>query len=300
MSAKKLTIKYKKERTLLSDVLPYEVPLSFSNRHFYSFVLENKVECINVENCFFRWKEGSDALSALIHILFSLPINQNKNRSKTLEIKGISTVYEEYNPSLGVGKGPSPNLSSFSYKINHKKSEFRDLTIPHPRSQMSVVEFYDRHKETILYYTSLSNFSLRKPHKTSSYKFMKDRLHYSRLTDKEIDSIIEVHNKEYENLKSFFSYQKISNIYKFYESYLYHKCEKRYDNLEKLDVSKCFDSIYTHSIVWAVIGKSASKEDIQNANKSFGGRFDKLMQRMHYGETNGIVIGPEFSRILRK
>ncbi|KKJ75802.1 hypothetical protein WH95_16370 [Kiloniella litopenaei] len=299
MSARKLNIKYKKERTLLSDVLPYEVPLSFSNRHFYSFVLENKIECINADNNIsLRWKKGSKALNSLMHILFSLPLNPKKVADKKIEIKGFETTFEVFNNGApGKGDSAHTNLTPFSFKINHKKSEFRELTIPHPRSQMSVIEFYDRHKETILYYTSLSNFSLRRPNKISTYKFLKDRLHFSRLANTEIDSIIEEHNKEHENLKSFFSYKEISNIYKFYESFLYHKCEKRYDNLEKLDVSKCFDSIYTHSIVWAVIGKSASKEFITKANNSFSGRFDKLMQRLHYGETNGIVIGPEFSRV---
>lgn len=31
--------------------------------------------------------------------------------------------------------------------------------------------------------------------------------------------------------------------------------------------------------------------------ESFGSKFDSLMQRMNYNETNGILIGPEVSRI---
>ena len=43
MSRKKVRLSYKKERCLLSDVLPYEIPISFSNRHFYWFILRNRV-----------------------------------------------------------------------------------------------------------------------------------------------------------------------------------------------------------------------------------------------------------------
>ncbi|MCW8965971.1 MAG: RNA-directed DNA polymerase, partial [Candidatus Pacearchaeota archaeon] len=63
------------------------------------------------------------------------------------------------------------------------------------------------------------------------------------------------------------------------------------------DISKCFDSIYTHSIGWAVIGKEAQKESLRLNTGTFPDKFDKLMQRMNQGETNGIIIGPEFSRI---
>ena len=36
-------IDYKKERVVLSDILPYEIPPFFSNRYFYHFLVKNKV-----------------------------------------------------------------------------------------------------------------------------------------------------------------------------------------------------------------------------------------------------------------
>lgn len=43
--------------------------------------------------------------------------------------------------------------------------------------------------------------------------------------------------------------------------------------------------------------KKIVKDNLGEYNNSFGGKFDKIMQQMNYNETNGIVIGPEFSRI---
>jgi hypothetical protein len=71
--------------------------------------------------------------------------------------------------------------------------------------------------------------------------------------------------------------------------------EKRYNNLKTLDVSRCFDSIYTHSIAWALMGKSLAKESKSAATVAKA--FDDLMMFVNHGETNGIVIGPEISRI---
>src|SRR5699024_9608290 len=65
----------------------------------------------------------------------------------------------------------------------------------------------------------------------------------------------------------------------------------------QIDVSKCFDSIYTHSLPWAVLGKDQTKFSLNASKKTFGGRFDALMQDLNHKETNGIVIGPEFSRV---
>ena len=65
----------------------------------------------------------------------------------------------------------------------------------------------------------------------------------------------------------------------------------------QIDVNKCFDSIYTHSLSWAVLGKEQTKANIDKSKPTFSGKFDSLMQRANYMETNGIVIGPEFSRV---
>ena len=148
----------------------------------------------------------------------------------------------------------------------------------------------------ILHYSDVSSFSIRKPFRVAKYTYFKDKLHLEKLAEPN-DEILEVIDNEYENLKTFFSYKKYSNIHKFYESYQYHRAEKKYNRLFKFDVSKCFDSIYTHSILWALIDKEIVKKYLKNSKSTFGNQFDTLMQKLNYNETNGIVIGPEFSRI---
>jgi hypothetical protein len=72
--------------------------------------------------------------------------------------------------------------------------------------------------------------------------------------------------------------------------------EKQFDFLLTLDVSKCFDSIYTHTLSWAVKDKEFTKKNVGN-KASFAQDFDALMMHANHSETNGIVIGPEVSRI---
>ncbi len=286
MNPKKVILKYKKERALLSDILPYELPLTFSNRHFCEFLLENKVEQRHEK---IVWQQGDAALDATIRLLFGAEMTaQITTRDKTILGK---TIKENCLEGL---KGDFASIP-FAFKVLHKENEFRELTICHPRSQLQLVDLYHQYKELILYYCGTSPFSIRRPVKLSRFVFHKDKTHYGSLSD-EPDGVEEF-GKEYENLRSFFVYRDYSRIYKFYESDEFHRCEKKYNKLVTLDISKCFDSIYTHSLQWALQGREVVKEKMKESDRTFAGRFDKFMRQTNHSETNGIIIGPEFSRI---
>ncbi len=64
----------------------------------------------------------------------------------------------------------------------------------------------------------------------------------------------------------------------------------------KADISNCFPSIYTHSIPWALVGKTAAKAD-RDTSKYFN-KIDKFVRHVKYGETHGILIGPHASSLI--
>jgi hypothetical protein len=279
MKKNKKNVDYKKERVVLSDILPYEVPPMFSNRHFYHFLVDNK---INIKENQLQFKKDSTrTLERLIRLVFGINWQTPLCLTDDYDFFKLKDTY----------------TIPFKFRITHKDKDFRELTLIHPLDQLKVLTFYEEYKYLILYYCSISRFSLRKPHKVASLKYFKDSTNKK---NKSLDSdfdIIETVEKEYDSLKTFFSYKDYSNIYKFYESYDFHRAEKRFDNLLKFDISRCFDSIYSHTLPWALTNKKIVKDNRGPNNNSFGGIFDTLMQKMNYNETNGIVIGPEFSRI---
>ena len=63
-ASKKIRLKYKKERVLLSDVLPYELPVIFTNRYFYRYLVSTGVKFDGKE---LSWNDGinKDALAVL-------------------------------------------------------------------------------------------------------------------------------------------------------------------------------------------------------------------------------------------
>jgi len=223
-------------RPLLTEVLPYEVPLWFSNT-----VLHERKS----RNC---------------------PILDS-----TTSMKGA--------------------MKPLDYKVKRTKSGWRYLSIMHPIEQLNVCDFYNNYAELITYYCRRSEKSLRHPSKIASV-FNKRKLGNTKNTTEGVEEI-ETENK---HASSYFSYGKYAFLYRFYESYEYHNLEKKFNYMGQVDVAKCFNNIYSHSISWAVKNKKVAKRDLQDRG-GFDRDFDSTMQKANYKETNGILIGPEVSRI---
>lgn len=280
---KKIKLSYSKERVLFSDVLPYECPIIFSNRYLYRFLAKylwvSKEQ--NVDNIMWNVLKQSKRLdekdaNAFAALLFGC--YEKGKRVGILQHKLNDLFYP------------------YQFNIAHKENKNRTLSIIHPYNQWQVVEFYEQYKYSILYLCNQSKYSLRKPHKIAQYFYYRDRLH-RKLSGHESDKV-ELFFNEYENLKTYFSYEKYSNIYKFYEDYRYQRAEKKFKYLVKFDLQSCFDSIYTHTISWATAGGADKVKVLPGYHGSWvGDAFDNLMQSVNARETNGIVIGPEFSRI---
>lgn len=73
----------------------------------------------------------------------------------------------------------------------------------------------------------------------------------------------------------------------------------------KVDITNCYNSMYTHSIAWAVCGKDAAKSYLRTkepksieADYEFADRLDCFTRFEKNNETNGIIVGPFTSRIV--
>lgn len=72
----------------------------------------------------------------------------------------------------------------------------------------------------------------------------------------------------------------------------------------KVDVANCYNTIYTHSISWAMCGKEKAKRYLKskkpkNIKKKYelADKLDKYIRRQKDNESNGIIVGPFTSRI---
>ena len=63
------------------------------------------------------------------------------------------------------------------------------------------------------------------------------------------------------------------------------------------DIAKCFPSIYSHALVWALKDKKWAKEH-KDDTSSWQMKLDTFTRNVKYGETNGLLIGPHASNLL--
>ena len=195
-------------------------------------------------------------------------------------------------------------------KKNLMKNEYFPLELPICFNSKDASE----NIESIVAWTSGCQMKVSIPSKFSGFKNLNARrnfaipniYHYA----KTIKCIVENSNDIFSILeKSEFSLSKpIKGDIKDEEPY----CKKTYNVTEtryeieriyksntyeiKLDISSFFDSIYTHSIPWAIHGISAAKKE--QCGKLFGNAIDKNMRNMNHGETNGVLVGNAISRII--
>ena len=194
----------------------------------------------------------------------------------------------------------SSNGASVPFKFRIKKDGLstRTLALVHPNNSEKIVEFYRKYDIAIIRACKRSQFSLRAPHHVA--KFYTDGKGVKN-EDKEVEDI----TSETAYASSYFTYSRFSHLHKFFDSDEYSELEKRFSQMRHLDIAKFFPSLYSHSVSWAVRGKTRTKnqrfggdKQIKKiASEAFDVAFDELLQQLNYRETHGIPIGPELCRI---
>lgn len=98
----KIRIKSKNNLVILSDILPYEVPVTFSNHYFYKFLDSNKIE-FNGENI--TWKRNSGTLDEIVKLIFGI--------DKEIETSNEVSKFKDFDKRLLLS-------IPFGYSISHK------------------------------------------------------------------------------------------------------------------------------------------------------------------------------------
>lgn len=181
----------------------------------------------------------------------------------------------------------------------------RLMSVMHPVTQLRFIDFYKDFDQLIIHQCSKSPYSIRAPRKIADCYYIKDAEEIEREEDEGADQLdtsspdaatLDTEDED-KVARTYFTYGDFAMLHKFYAHDSFQRLEKKYPYYKRVDVSKCFYSIYTHSIAWAVTSKEFAKSQIEVRPDNFETRFDQLMQRSNYNETNGILVGPEISRI---
>lgn len=190
--------------------------------------------------------------------------------------------------------GQKPYTMPYRYHISRAGGASRKLSLMHPAGQRDVAAFYQRDGHLICYHCRKSQASIRSPRKIGSLFFVRGPISEKNLLKKSGIDTVDIENSV-SNPASYFSYKGVDRAFKFFNSADYTSLEKKYGMMCLADVSKCFSSIYTHTLFWAIADVQTAKDSVRQ--DTFSNRFDRLMQSVNFNETNGICVGAEVSRV---
>lgn len=182
-----------------------------------------------------------------------------------------------------------------SFNIKKIDGTDRRLSLITPLSMLNTYFFISIYRKTILNELYSPVFSIR-------YHTKNNKLYYHKTDSKRLVTYIyklpqEMKKRTVEQSGSFFKIKTYNRIVDFINSPKWEELCIKYKYLLKLDYKSCFDSIYTHTYNWIKINNVNEAKLVQDTNALFP-RVDQLLQNISGKITNGILVGPEFSRMM--
>ena len=180
------------------------------------------------------------------------------------------------------------------FYISKKDGTLREISLLQPIALLNIYYYIRNYQYSILRELSNPVFSIRyhvrnnqlfyKGNKKDLFMYagpIMKRSNYKRIVEQSGD---------------FFNIIKYKNIYEFGNSETWERQCIKYNCLYKIDYKNCFPSIYTHSFNWITTSNVSDSKDLGNMPNLYS-ELDRTLQNINGRITNGIVVGPEFSRM---
>lgn len=186
------------------------------------------------------------------------------------------------------------HASPLKYKVR-KKEGFREISLLNPLSVVESFFFIQCFGTTILNTINNKNLygqRIAKKNKKLLYKKVNGQtLYYKDRCEREQFLFL------LESSGTFYNHKPFKKLHRFlggrYNSYLL----DRYRNVVHFDIENFFGSIYTHTFTWLMVNNNLDAISIKDTNSIYN-NIDTFLQNINGSKTNGIVVGPEISRLL--
>lgn len=216
---------------------------------------------------------------------------EKKNTANLDEI--VKRVRKSKNNNDNLFKSSFWKTVPLNFNISKNSQGERKISLINPVSMINIYIFLELYQKDILNeLVDKSVFSIRYHTKNNNlfYNNKNGKIveYYSNDLDR-IQNTIKQHNT-YFDIKP---YRLLTNFTNSNEWYL---LNKKFSYYAKIDYKSCFDSIYTHSYKWIINSNLIDSKNASNSELFY--LIDKLMQNINGSRSNGIIVGPEFSRMI--
>lgn len=181
------------------------------------------------------------------------------------------------------------------YPIMKELYTVREISLVQPLAAVEMLLFVEIYQKEILNLLSKNScFSLRFHHRNSNLYYKNKNKSVVQYFSKEGKSM---GREVIEQTGMFFNIRPFNSIAEFTSSEEWLVLNSKYKHFIRADYKACFDSIYTHTYTW-LIGKDSIDTMKFKGNSNIYSVIDRVLQNINARRSNGIVVGPEFSRMI--
>lgn len=186
------------------------------------------------------------------------------------------------------------HATPLKYNVYKGNGQSRQISILNPFSLIQIYFFVSLYNDEILDQLSKHNhFSIRYHTKNNDlyFKYSKKGL-VSYSTGERPKKYIEA----LQSSGIFYNIKPYKFLPRFYSDDYWFALNSKYKHFAKIDYKDCFGSIYTHTYKWIISNNTIDSRSLDN-NHLYSVT-DRVLQQINSSISNGIVVGPEFSRMI--
>lgn len=186
------------------------------------------------------------------------------------------------------------HAAPLKFKVSNKDS-FRELSLLNPLSVFESYCFINYCGNEIEQYINKYNvYGVRTPviNKKILYRYSDGSFAYYS-TSEEREGLLQ----KIEGSCSFYNHKPYKYLTDFLKSEEFDDNIEIFENCLHFDIENFFGSIYTHTFSWFVAKRTINSKSLSSTGSLFQ-NIDTFLQNLNQSKTNGIVIGPELSRLL--
>jgi len=182
----------------------------------------------------------------------------------------------------------------FKYNILKGNDSLREMSIIQPLSALNLYLFIECYQKDILNFFNKNHYYSIRYHKKCSDLYYKTRskrgIEYFPLKLRR-----RIGKAAVQQTGNFFKIAIFESINSFADSRLWRIANFQYKYYAKMDYKSCFDSIYSHVYKWIVERNVIDSKNVKNSNLFI--TLDRILQNINGRQSNGLIVGPEFSRM---
>lgn len=181
------------------------------------------------------------------------------------------------------------------YSIMKDLYTVREISLVQPLAAIEMLLFVELYQKELLNLLNKNScFSLRFHHKNNNLCYKNKNKSVIRYFSEESKTM---GREVLEQTGMFFDISPYKSIAAFTSSEDWLVLNSKYKHFIRTDYKACFDSIYSHTFTW-LIGKDSIDTKSFESNSNIYSAIDRILQNINARRSNGIVVGPEFSRMI--